>query len=123
MSDHRPRPTLHVNCHGQEEQIGVASESAEHDQAAVSDAGEDTPYDDQEDEVPSVTDILGEDMARPDAVGGDIEDMAQGTQGAAAQDSGQSDDLSGIAQVNVLEYTIVFSGVRVILLPLSATCV
>jgi hypothetical protein len=90
----------------QEEQIGVASEAAVHNQAAVSDAGQDTPYDDQENEVPAVADILGDGMARPDAARGEIADMAQGAQGAAAQESGESDELSGIAQVNALEYDI-----------------
>ena len=60
--------------------MGGATEAAEHDQAAVSGAGEDTPYDDQENEVPAVADILGDGMARPEAAGGDIADMAQGGQ-------------------------------------------
>jgi hypothetical protein len=87
----------------QEEQIDVVTEAAEHDQAAVSGAGEDIPYDDHENDVPSVADILGDGMARPEAAGGDIADMAQGSQGAAEQESGESDELlSGITQVNAL---------------------
>jgi hypothetical protein len=87
----------------QESQIGVATEAAEHDLAAVSGEGEDTPYDDQENVVPALSEILGDGMARPEAAGGDIADMAQGAQGAAAQ------------KVNALESVIVFSDARVIL--------
>jgi hypothetical protein len=41
--------------------------------------------------------------------------LVQGAQGAAAQESGESDELSGITQVNALAYEIVFPDARVIL--------
>jgi hypothetical protein len=65
-------------------------------------------------------------MARPEAAGfflpsdglfwkgGVIAEMVQGAQGAEAQDSGDSDALSALAQVNVLESEVVLSDARVI---------
>jgi hypothetical protein len=50
----------------------TGEEAGTPDKRAVSDEGEGSPDDDQENEVPAVADILGDGMARPDAAGGDI---------------------------------------------------
>jgi hypothetical protein len=77
-----------------------------------------THYDDQENEVPAVADILGDGMARPDAAGVISRTWCRAhrvQQHRNQELSGESDELSGIARVNALEYEIVFSDARVIL--------
>ena len=76
--------------------------------------------------TPEEADILGDAMARPEAAGsfllsdglfwkgGVIAETVQGAQGVEAQDSGDSDALSALAQVNVLESEVDFSDARVI---------
>ena len=46
--------------------------------------------------------------------GGDIAEMGQGAQGAAAEDTGDTDELSEIAHANALESSFVSSDARVI---------
>ena len=77
-------------------QPGVAASAAAHDLAADTGAGEVTPYDDQENEVPAMIDTLGDGMPCPEA-GGVSADMVQGAQGAPAQQPEESDELSEIA--------------------------
>ena len=93
-------------------QPGVAA--AAHDLAADTGAGEVTPYDDQENEVPAMIDTLGDGMPCPEA-GGVSADMMQGVQGASAQHPEVSVELSEIAQINEFEFGSVFPDARVIM--------
>ena len=95
-------------------QPGVAASAAAHDLAADTGAGEVTPYDDQENEVPAMIDTLGDGMPCPEA-GGVSADMVQGAQGAPAQQPEESDELSEIAQLNEFEFGSVFPDARVIM--------